>query len=244
MSQPGSSVQTQTRLEPLDFISTTAHELKTPLALISGLASMLKHGDFGRLSKRQAKYLGKIEFSSDRLLKLVEGLLAINAAHAQKLNLNLEAVSVETCLKQVLAELEPELAQHHQQVVLKIARNLPNIYADKQSIYQVLFNLADNAIKYSPANSKIIITSRAKKGLLQIQVKDQGLGIKKPNPNLLFERFTAGPNANSNPTSSGLGLFIVKNLIELHGGTVSARNLAKGSSFQVNLPLTQQLRLF
>lgn len=240
------SVQIQKQgLSQMDMVATAAHELKTPLSLIAGLSSMLKRGEMGAVDQKQARYLEKIEYSSDRLLRLADGLIAMNRFTNDANSMHFEAVEVGSVITQVINELEPLANQHNQDVILKCRRTLPVILANYQSVYQIFFNLIDNALKYSPSGSRVVVSARITGEHLRVQVRDKGIGISSKELSQLFRRYGANPQPSSSlPGSSGLGLYIVKNLVELHKGSISAHPLVRGTCFKVELPTVQQLSLF
>ena len=217
MSKTG-NVQIQTHgLSQLDMVATAAHELKTPLSLIAGLSSMLRKGDFGAVDETQARYLEKIEYSSDRLLRLAEGLIVMNRYTSDSTTMQFEAVEVSEIIRRVISELEPLATQHNKEVVLKSKRVLPVILANHQSVYQIFFNLIDNALKFSPPGSSVSVTARVTGEHLYVQVRDRGVGISSKELAQLFRRYGNNPQpSNTMPGSSGLGFYIVNNLVELH----------------------------
>lgn len=239
------SANRQLRLKPLDLVATTAHELKTPLVLITGLAEMLQKGNFGRLTKDQSRYIGKIENASERLLQMVENLLTINRSEHGRLMLQFEPVSVTTVMQRVLEELAPRITQQQMTIIWAPHLNLPPVRADNSSLYQVLFNLLDNTLKYSPAGSTVTLRFKRLPGRLVVQIRDQGFGIKPSDINKLFERFgVVNQPIGANASSSGLGLFIVKNLVQLQGGEISVKRLRRGTCFSLSLPAVDQMELF
>ncbi|HLB40889.1 MAG TPA: HAMP domain-containing sensor histidine kinase [Candidatus Babeliales bacterium] len=230
------------RSKPLDLVATTVHELKSPLTVISGLASMLEAGQFGQLTSEQSRYVGKIDSVSQRLLNLVESLLSVN--RAQTMDTRLQPISITSVISEVLAELTPRSQQQQMQIVWKRRKVVP-VLVDRQYLYQIIYNLIDNAIKYSPANTKVTIKFRHQGGMLYLRVSDQGVGVKPNDLKYLYKRFgKRGQPVSGLAGSSGLGLYIVKQLAEAHGGQLRARTLPKGTCFIVRLPLAQQLNLF
>ena len=237
--------QTRTHTKSLDLVATTAHELKSPLTLINGLAAMLEGEQFGKTTAAQRKYLGRIMATTERLLTVVDGLLTINRSQHQRLSLNLRPTSINGLVREVVDELEPQLRDRGMRVRLKSRQQLPPVIADPACLFQILFNLLDNAVKYSPAKTIVTIKTHLKDEQLIIQVSDQGIGVKQSELEQLFERFgKLGQPVSAAAGSSGLGLYIVKSLVELQGGSITATALAQGTCFTVSLPVAQQLALF
>lgn len=235
----------KSNLKPLDLVATTAHELKTPLVLISGLAEMLDKGDFGKLNKDQIRYIGKIASASERLLQMVDNLLTINRSEHGRLMLQFEPISVTTVMRRVLEELAPRIAEQEMTIIWAPNLKLPPVRADNGSLYQVLFNLLDNTLKYSPPGSTVTLRFKRAPGRLVVQIRDQGFGIKSSDLSKLFERFgVVNQPISANASSSGLGLFIVKNLVQLQGGEISVKRLRRGTCFTLSLPAVDQMELF
>ncbi len=233
------------RDEHLDLITTMAHELKTPLILITGLASMLEGGQFGKLNGPQRRYIQRIGAVSDRLLSLTESLLAMSKSRHRFLEPQLEPVAVASIVRAVLEELESRMSQHRITVKVLSRRAMAPVMADRESLYQIIYNLVDNAIKYSPPKSTVTIKYRHGEGWLQLLLSDHGVGIKPSEIDHLFEHFgTVGRPLAGQPSSTGLGLYIVKQLVQAQGGHIRVQALKKGSCFIVRLPLLEQLHLF
>ncbi len=235
----------QRSLSSFDLVATTVHELKSPLVLMRGLANMLAEGQFGNLTQEQAKYINKIATTSERLLKLVTNLLVVNQLNHKRLRTATKPTAVNQVIDQVIDELSTQLKSRQVAVIWSRHLKLPPVLADEQLLYRVFYNLVDNTIKYSPPKTTITIRFRTGLRHLAIQIRDQGIGIKKQEIGLLFERFgTVTQPVSAQADSSGLGLFIVKSLVELQGGHVSVSRLRQGSCFTINLPTISQLELF
>jgi signal transduction histidine kinase len=215
------------------------------LTLINGLAAMLEAGEFGKTTAAQRKYLGRISSTSERLMTIVDGLLTVNRSQHQRLSLRLQPMMISALIRDVVEELDAQLKARDTRVRLQITRKVPPVIADKACMHQILYNLLDNAIKYSPAKTIVSVKVSLRDEKLVIQISDQGIGIKPSELEKLFERFgnRAQPVAEQ-AGSSGLGLYIVKSLVELQGGNITATTLTRGSCFTVSLPVAEQLALF
>ena len=233
------------RLRGLDLVATTAHELKSPLVFIGGLSEMLAAEQLGRLSKSQRDYILRINRAAARLLQLVDNLLIVNKSHYGRLSLSLEPTSVAGVLKDVLTELGPRLLEKKISVIWGRDVALPPVLADAQLLYQIFFNLVDNTIKHAQGNASVSIKFRRNAAMLIIQLDDRGFTIKPAELSRLFERFGAfNQPLSTQAAGSGLGLFIVRSLVVLMGGEITARRLRRGTSFAISLPIVHQLELF
>lgn len=225
------------------ILASVAHELKSPLALISGLSSQLQSPAINPKQYRQ--YVERIQFSSDRLLGLIDSILRGYELQQHSLALNLEPLSPVIILEEVAHELLPHAKKQAQLIAVKNTKQRQMVLADKGCLHAVLFNLLDNAIKYSSPESTIELEARLRRGKSQIVVKDYGAGIKRADLKRLFEQF--GRIQRPVPkwaTTTGLGLYIAKQLTEAMNGSLEHSRRKDGSNFLVNLELSHQLSLF
>lgn len=225
------------------LIASVAHELKSPLTLISGLSAELGKSDIN-LSQYQ-HYAQRIQFSSDRLLGLIDSILRGYELEQHMLELKLEPISPQLILEEVAHELAPHARKQAQLITVKGMRSHQTVLADKGCLHAVLFNLLDNAIKYSRPESTIELEARLRAGYGQFVIKDYGLGVKKADLKKIFEQF--GRFHRPVPqwaTTTGLGLYIAKQLTEAMNGNLALTKRKDGSSFLVNLQLSRQVSLF
>ena len=228
-----------------DFISIVSHELRTPLTAIKGFLSMLLKRDFGEISDKQAHFLSRVYQSNQRMIDLVEDLLESSHIESGKITLTINPVAMEGIVANVVAEEAGKAAG--KQILVKINRRqrLPRVLADESRLHQILVNLIDNAIKYSGTDSEIRINFKVKGDELITTIADQGVGITPSQFDRLFTKFGRIYNPMSiQAGGTGLGLYIVKNLVEAHGGRiwVTSRE-GQGSRFSFTLPIAKQLPL-
>ncbi len=224
-----------------EFLSVISHELRTPLNFITGFASILDDEVPGPLNATQHEYLDKILIGSDRMLSLVNNLLDMSRLQAGKLNLVCMETAFEPLVCEVIGSLKP-LADDLQVRLIPEFEALPQLHADPQRIIQVLTNLVDNAIKFSPQGGTVRVTSFVRGTTdpeLVTEVSDTGEGIAPEDLGKLFQRFQQADMSSTRKASgTGLGLSIAKALVEAHGGTIGVRSeLGKGSTFWFTLPL-------
>lgn len=225
------------------LIASVAHELKSPLTLISGLSAELRRPS---IDLNQYKhYVERIQFSSDRLLGLIDSILKGYELEQDMLELKLEPISPQLMLEEVAHELEPHARKQAQLIAVRSTRHQQTVLADKGCLHAVLFNLLDNAIKYSRPEATIELEARLRRGQSQLVIKDYGAGIKRADLKKIFEQF--GRFQRPVPewaTTTGLGLYIAKQLTEAMNGSLELTRRKDGSSFLVNLQLSHQLSLF
>lgn len=225
-----------------DFVSTVSHELRTPLTSIKGFAdTILRAGD--RLdASQQKRYIGIIKDQADRLTRLVEDLLAVSRLESRKLQLTIRALDLNEAVERVVDNLMQK-AQNHQ-IVSKIPPGLPAVWADADRLEQILTNLIDNAIKYSPAETTVTVSARniEKYGeqtaeMVEFVVADEGGGIPKEQLPEIFNKFSRLDNPLVRQTEgTGLGLYITKSLVLALGGSISVDSVPGSTTFTVRLP--------
>jgi PAS domain S-box-containing protein len=228
-----------------DFISIVSHELRTPLTAIKGFLSMILKQDFGPLSEKQNHYLSRVYQSNQRMIDLVEDLLESSYIESGKISLTINPVSMENIVGEVVSEVAGKGAA--KQIMVKVNRQhrLPLVLADETRLHQILLNLVDNAIKYSNSETEVRIDFKVQADELITIVSDHGVGISGSQIERLFTKFGRIYNPMSvQAGGTGLGLYIVKNLVESHGGRiwVTSRE-GKGSKFHFSLPIAKQLPL-
>lgn len=225
-----------------DFISTVSHELRTPLTSIRGFADTMLMS-FDKLDKTQIqKFLTIIKEQSNRLIKLVENLLSISKIQVQHSNLVFKSVNAKSQIEQVADILKNQHPTHPFEI--KCAADVPNILVDESKFQQIMINLMDNAAKYSYEKGVVTIeiSNANKENFVSIKVKDHGVGIEPENLGRIFEKFTRIENHLTRKTQgSGLGLYIVKDLIEKMGGQIFVESSTElpnsGSVFEILLPV-------
>ena len=221
-----------------DFVSIASHELRTPLGVIMGYLNLFLAGQLGPLSQDQLTFLERIYHSSADMAALVEDLLNISRIEAGRLEVTRQRFGIDQLIAEVLNHLE--LRAQSKSIDIQTRHDSPgkSIEADRQKIEQALTNIIDNAIKYTYEHGAISIHTKAKNGYVEIRIKDSGVGISPENIGHIFEKFYR----ESNPLSvkeggSGLGLYISRKLIELHGGTITVTSKpSQGSVFVIKLP--------
>jgi signal transduction histidine kinase/HAMP domain-containing protein len=235
-----------TRFKELDtlkseFVSTVSHDLRSPLTLMRGYATMLEM--VGNLNEEQQKYLQRMSVGVDSMTRLVNNLLDLGRIEAG-VDLNLEMVPLRRLLHKVVESLQ--VAAAHKQVELAVlfaGETEPVVEADAGLIEQAVHNLVENAVKYTLEGGRVVAALRVVDGGQNavIEVRDTGIGIAPPDQLRLFERFyRVAHRETRKQRGSGLGLAIVKSIVERHNGRVWVESeLDRGSTFTVVLPLKQ-----
>jgi two-component system, OmpR family, phosphate regulon sensor histidine kinase PhoR len=224
-----------------EFVSNVSHELRTPLSIFRGyLETLLDEPDLP--ADERERILRVLEKHSTRLHSLVDDLLSLARLEAPDPRLNFAPVPLEEFLRRVARDCEKRAAAKQLTIVQQIAGDLPAVEADEARLEEVMYNLLDNAMKYSPANSRITISAaRDRENTITISVSDEGTGIAAADLPHIFERFYRADKARSREVGgTGLGLAIVKHIAQLHGGSVAAEShLGRGTTIGVTLPFSR-----
>jgi signal transduction histidine kinase len=222
------------------FLGILSHELRTPLNAIQGFGSILADGVAGDLQPGQTTYLRKMLDSSENMLKLVNDLLDMSRVQAGRFSLDRQVVALAPLLGSVLASLSPEAAHKGHTLANELLPSLPDVLADPQRLSQVLSNLVTNAIKYTPPGGTITVRAFADGAVLRVEVADTGDGVPPDQQSRIFDAFTQVDMTSTRKSGGvGLGLSIVKALVEAHGGVVGVRSdgAGRGSTFFFTVPL-------
>lgn len=220
------------------FISNASHELRSPLTSIQGFLQAMLDGTIAE--EEREKYLKIVLRETKRLSSLINSMLDLSRMESGKYQLKPSRFEINSVIKQVIERFEPNLIKKEVQLDVDFVRDTSYVYADKDKIIQVLVNLIDNAIKYSPAYSRILVTTQIHGKKLYVTVKDKGFGISKKDQLFIWDRFYMADKART-PTKSkgtGLGLSIVKKIIDDHNEIIWVEsNKGAGATFIFTLSL-------
>lgn len=231
------------QLEELDqvksrFVSNVSHELRTPLAVIKLYATLTRKGR----PEKQMYYLQTIEQETHRLETMVENILDLTRMDRQSLRVSPELLAADEIIAQVLEVYEETAQKRAIELRNHVRGELPPLWADKNHLIQMLTNLVDNALKYTPRGGQVWVAAReidvGRRQMLEIAVGDTGVGIEEDEQSKVFDRFYRGSNNTSTSTGTGLGLAIVQELMMHHGGKVTLNSrTGEGSVFTLQFPL-------
>jgi PAS domain S-box-containing protein len=222
-----------------DFVSTVSHDLRSPLTLMRGYASMLEMA--GELNEQQKNYSKMIVQGVDNMAKLVNNLLDLGRIDFG-VGLQEENVPILDIVERVTSSLQMQATHKKISLGVEIPKDLPNtVEADQALLQQAVYNLVENALKYTPEGGAVTIHLQCAANTLTFAIQDSGIGIPKSDLPRLFEKFYRGTNREAlAQRGTGLGLAIVKSIAERHGGKVWVESeLGKGSTFFLLIPLTQ-----
>ncbi|WP_284141612.1 ATP-binding protein [Virgibacillus sp. LDC-1] len=216
-----------------EFLAATSHELRTPLYGMIGVAESLRDGITGEVSVQMKEQLSVIITSGKRLTQLVNGILDFSKLKYDSLTLDLNKVYIQGIVDIVITVSKPLLKNKPVHIIKKMDKNLPPIRADENRLQQILYNLLDNAIKYTESG-EVTVSAVTENDEVKLSVSDTGVGISNEELTTIFKPFQQGNTSDG----IGIGLSITKQLVELHGGRLTVETqIGKGTTFTVILPV-------
>jgi signal transduction histidine kinase len=218
-----------------DFVSLVSHELRSPMAAVIGAARTLQ-ARWRELSVEQRQsFLALIGDETNRLAVLIGDVLDTSRIEAGTFSFSFRDVDLAELVREIVATAE--LGQDEVTVTADVNAPLPRVRGDRERLRQIVQNLVDNAVKYSPAGAEVRVTAMTEDGHVVVSVEDAGPGIPLDDQQLIFEKFGRAAVEGGKP-GTGLGLFIARSIAEAHGGSLEVDSApARGSVFTLELPL-------
>lgn len=217
-----------------EFIGIINHELKEPVsAIISGMEILKAHG-IDKMNESQLKMLSIIDKSGKDMIHLINNLLDLSKIDSGKIEIYPEFFPLINLIEEVILSIKPEADKKNIKIERKIDKSTPIVYADPQKLKQILYNLLDNSVKYTPENGTVHIDAATSDDSIKMEIRDSGIGIKKEHLSDIFSKFAKHAPGYE---GTGLGLYIVKSYIEAHNGTIEVESeYGKGTTFKIFLP--------
>ncbi len=227
--------------EKSEFVSIAAHQLRTPLSAIKWSQQMLYTEELGPLSDEQKQMIEQSQHSVTRLVNMINHLLDADHLELDKDHANKETVDISKIANEVISDVKPNADKKG--VILELiipSKGVPSITANPERIKDILLNLTDNAVKYTPTGGTVTVKITVGEKM-RIEVSDTGMGIPVQHQDKIFSRFARAENAKRvDADGSGLGLYIVKRIIDFLGGNISFTSIeGRGTTFVVQLPYNQ-----
>jgi signal transduction histidine kinase len=226
-----------------EFLSIASHQLRTPLTGIKGYLSMILEGDYGKMDKKQEKIIQDVFNASDRMSRLINVFLNVSRIESGRLKLDYTDVNLGNLINECIKDLHSTAQEKGLELNFKYQKNeIPLVSVDSDKMKDVVLNLIDNAIKYTHKGRIDIKLLKEGEDKILVQIKDTGIGLDQAGIEKLFSKFSRGDGISKiNTGGSGLGLYIVKRIIEEHGGKawVESDGVGKGSTFQFTLPINK-----
>jgi two-component system phosphate regulon sensor histidine kinase PhoR len=225
-----------------DFINNMTHELKTPIATISLACEALSDPDMRTGEKAISNYVGMIRDENKRLGVLVENVLRTSIFEQGQMKLKVQQFDVHQVVLQAIANIDIQAKARNGQIVTRFYAKNSVVKGDQLHISNVVYNLIDNAMKYSEGSPRVEIETRDEDKYIAVSFKDHGIGISKENQGKIFDKLYRVPTGNiHNVKGFGLGLSYVKGVLEMHGGTVDVdSDIKKGSTFTIHIPIEHE----
>jgi two-component system phosphate regulon sensor histidine kinase PhoR len=219
-----------------DFVANVSHELRTPLSILRGYIETLLESQTSRAELRRILHV--MQRHSKRLGILLRDLLSLAKLESANPDLDFATIRLDELCLNAARDWEKKLTGKHLHVIVDLAPGLPTIRADASRLQEVLYNLLDNAVKYSPKHGEIRLGVERRENEIALSVTDKGIGISEQDLPRIFERFyRADKSRSKEETGTGLGLAIVKHIAQLHDGRVEAESeLGKGTTVRVLIP--------
>ncbi|MCU0534745.1 MAG: trifunctional serine/threonine-protein kinase/ATP-binding protein/sensor histidine kinase [Hydrococcus sp. Prado102] len=221
------------------FISMTSHEFRTPLATIMGYVELFKYYSNNWSEEKKQDYLARIASTIRHMTGLLDDVLLLSKAQAQKLEFMPSAIDLEEFCRSLVEEIQTGI-KTQQTVTFSSPGNSTEVQMDEKLLRHILGNLLSNAVKYSPANSNVCFSLTYQEGQAIFQIQDSGIGIPIEDQQHLFEPFHRAKNTGK-IAGTGLGLAIVKKSVQRHGGQITVESeIGVGTTFTVAIPLVQK----
>ena len=222
-----------------EFLAVTTHDLRSPLTVISGVISFFSSGRLGELTPEQKNMVSMMERNTLSLIELVNDLLDSAKIESGSLKLELAAVEPASVAREVYEMMRPLAEEKGIALELGVADELPQAYADRQKLRRVLVNLVSNALKFTPRGGRVAVRAAEEGEDVRFSVSDTGVGIPAEDLPRLFDKYEqARSRATRSEKGTGLGLYITRQLVELHGGGIKVDSQeGKGSTFSFTIPI-------
>ena len=222
-----------------EFLANMSHELRTPLNAIIGFTQVLQQQMFGKVNEKQAEYLDDVLSSGQHLLTLINDILDLSKVEAGRMELQLSVFSLPEVLENAMAMIRERGTREGVTLNTEKDDSVREIEGDERKVKQILFNLLSNAVKFTPAGGRVTLATNAVDDMVEVSVRDTGVGIGAEDQIRIFDEFFQVGRENAQE-GTGLGLALTKRFVELHGGDIRIESeLGLGSTFTVTLPLRQ-----
>ncbi len=215
-----------------EFLANMSHELRTPLNSVIGFSEVLKDGIFGAMNDKQTEYVQDIHASGHHLLSLINDILDLSKVEAGRMELTVSTFDVPAAIDNAVMLVHERAARHQLAVNVQVDQRLGSFSGDERKFKQILLNLLSNAVKFTPQAGSIFVHAQPAAEGIQVSVRDTGVGIAPENHEQVFQAFHQVGDSATKRQGTGLGLTLVKQFVELHGGRIRVESsLSKGSTF-------------
>jgi signal transduction histidine kinase len=223
-----------------EFLALTTHDLRSPLTVISGVISFFTSGRLGELSPEQQNMVAMMERNTQSLIELVNDLLDASKLESGTMRLDVTSIDLRGLLDELRETMEPLAREKEILLQEELAPDLPPVEADRTKLRRILVNLLSNALKFTPKGGRVEVRAAMEGERIKLTVADTGVGIAPEDVKRLFDKYEqARSRATRGEKGTGLGLYITRQLVELHGGEIQVKSEpGRGSTFSFTLPRT------
>ncbi|MBP9820614.1 PAS domain-containing sensor histidine kinase [Candidatus Saccharibacteria bacterium] len=222
----------------LSFVSLAVHELRTPLTIMRGYIEVFEDELTESLNSEQTEFMHNMSASAQQLAAFVSSILNVARIEENALYLHLKEENIKKVLEEACKNMQLRARVHDKNIVVNIDDNLPTVGIDKVSIFEVMNNLIDNAIKYTHTKEDITVKTTLKDGMIETTVSDNGIGIASNVIGHVFDKFYRAHKSKNSIGGTGLGLYLSKAIIDAHGGTIWVKSKEdQGSTFGFTVPI-------
>ncbi|MBV9956921.1 MAG: ATP-binding protein [Acidobacteria bacterium] len=224
-----------------EFLALTTHDLRSPLTVISGVINFFTSGRLGELSPEQKNMVTMMERNTQSLIELVNDLLDASKLESGTMRLDMAAIDLGGVVGELRETMEPLAKEKGLTLEEKLPQDLPPVEADRAKLRRILVNLLSNAVKFTNRGGHVSINAEQQNGRVLISVSDTGVGIAQEDVDRLFDKYEqARSRATRGEKGTGLGLYITRQLVELHGSRIEVKSeLGRGSTFAFSLPVAR-----
>jgi signal transduction histidine kinase len=225
-----------------EFLALTTHDLRSPLAVISGVINFFTSGRLGDLSPEQKNMVEMMERNTQNLIELVNDLLDASKLESGTMRLDVASIELRGLIEEMREQMQPLAAEKEITLEERMPEDLPQLRADRAKLRRVLVNLLSNALKFTPKGGRIIVGAAREGSFVRVSVSDTGVGIAVEDLRDIFDKYAqARSRATRSEKGTGLGLYITRQLVELHGGKIGVQSEpGKGSTFYFTIPTAEQ----
>ncbi|HEV3470428.1 MAG TPA: HAMP domain-containing sensor histidine kinase, partial [Pyrinomonadaceae bacterium] len=225
-----------------EFLALTTHDLRSPLTVISGVINFFTSGRLGDLTPEQKNMVSMMERNTQNLIELVNDLLDASKLESGTMRLDLASIELAGLIEELREQMQPMAREKEITLAERLPGDLPPLQADRTKLRRVLVNLLSNALKFTPRGGRVEVSAEREGGAVRVSVADTGVGIPPEDLARLFDKYEqARSRATRSEKGTGLGLYITRQLVELHGGEISVRSeVGKGSTFSFTIPAAEQ----
>ncbi len=221
------------------LVSSVSHEMRTPLTSIKNALDLLNSEKTGPMNANQQRFIVMAMRNSRRLTRIINDLLDLNRLEEGRFRLQFTLLSLNDLVRQIIATFRPQAEQQSLKLEVEAPRRVPPVYADPARVEQVLGNLINNALKFTPRGGRILVSIRPEGEMVEVGVKDSGIGLSPPEQSRVFERFYQAESSRTRTAKgAGLGLYLAKQLVEAQGGSIGVKcDIGAGCHFFFTLPV-------